>query len=175
MPVCPDCQKNHPRGTRICVECGIDLLTGQTLSTRAPDATELHALENAPLDDDRPPPSFGFRLMQFFGDNTPGLFIPKVFAGVVAVMLVAAAITAIAVMVFLVGLVGHSMLFAGFALMVYWQALAMLLTGQYTLLQNAMSDFRAAQWYLFAFLGFTPIAGVYIIAMVVKRLYGEGG
>ena len=140
-PACPVCGRSFPAGTVICVDCGVNLRTGEPLKTDE----ELRAEQEAAYP----------KHLRFLAGLAPGLFRRHtlIWAAVVGVP---------GCLLYLSAVAGS--LYSPFALMlvtipliIYAHAVGFLLSGEVTLLPFAIMEFDWAQWLLFILLLLLPL------------------
>ena len=110
-------------------------------------------------------------ILYWLGEYFPGFFrVGVLIASVVLVVLaIGTGILALAVGVF--GAFIAAMFIGGFALLMYWTALAWLLTGEICMPVDALVDFNTTQWMLFVGLTVVPIG----ICMAFLGLHRQPG
>ena len=170
MASCPRCGGVYPDPVRICIACGIDLSTGQAISTRIAAPGELDGApaegEGAPPLPPPPPSSFAWRFLLLLGDCLPGLFRPAILAAFVLMIALAGFMLYIATWMFFLQTWIAMFMIGGLGVMAYWQGVVWLLSGYFTLLQNGMVEFRKNQWSLFLLIAFAPLAALFAWAML---------
>ncbi|MCY3024687.1 MAG: hypothetical protein NTW87_37420 [Planctomycetota bacterium] len=140
---CWKCNASYPADTVICVRCGVNLVTGEQTGG------------GASADGDAAPTRFG-RLLNWLADTLPGLFRLRIVVAAVVVSLAAAFVFWLSLVLLLAAPVSAFPIGA-FGLIMYGQALAWLLSGEFTLIHVAMSEFRGKDWSNFVLLLFLPI------------------
>ena len=147
---CPSCGAGLGPDAVLCVECGFDLKTGKQAHAPAEDDTAGVERERgaAPLR----------RSLQFVGEWLPGLFVPRVL--VLSVLAVAAgfAVVWLGLLLLSLGTLIGASLVGGIGVIFYGQGCAWLISGDLSLLPQALSDFDGARWALFLGLLLTPFA-----------------
>lgn len=150
---CPSCGQAMSPGGVVCVHCGYDLRRGGRVPAAAPQAEDGGA---------RARRAHG-ALITFVGEWLPGLLRPGVLLGVV--VLGAAGVGVIVLGLYLLALgtwIGCALVGA-VGLVVYAQAVAWLLDGDFTLLHDALAGLDGARWALFfslLLLPFTVLFGL---------------
>jgi len=152
---CWRCGTEYAADTVICVRCGIDLRTGETVGTDADEE------EKAPAP---------MRALLFIGELVPGLFRP--------VLLIVALLTAGVGL----GVMWFSLLFLSWGgvltacavgaggLIIYAQAVALVLNGSFCLLHEALAELDGRRWLLFFLLLSVPFV---ILFTVIGHAYPE--
>jgi len=153
---CPKCGNEYGVDVVICVPCGVDLRTGHELTTET---------------DPEKKPAGGMRALLFVGNLAPGLFRPAVL--ITAILLAVGGWVAFSFGMAMVAMVplGAISLGAG-GLIIYAQAIAMVLGGGFMLLHDAMVDFDGRQWTLFFVILGTPLAAIFILINLAAQSAG---
>lgn len=161
---CCVCETDYPSDVLICVECGINLLTGEQYTLSVERISE-HAAERAGSEKSSfraTPTRF---LLVWSGENLPGLFRPLV-------LLCALLLAAIGLSIVVLGIVllmGFMVVMGGGACMAlgslaYAQALAFIISGEFETLVTALVDFDGTHWTVFFSLLMAPGAVLLIFA-----------
>lgn len=140
---CFKCQTYYPPETRICVRCGINLLTGQALDSNVPAAGK---------EEEEPPAG----VAGFLAETLPGVFRTGVLLPALGLMAVGVAV--IFFSLYLIGILGMgSVMIGGAGLVIYAQALTWLIMGEMRILHTSMTEFRGKDWSTFVALIFGPM------------------
>jgi hypothetical protein len=143
--MCWKCGTEYGPETRICVKCGVDLVTGDAIETRTgqePDAFR--------------------KALGCAGDLVPGLFRPSIL-----VLAPLAAVMGLAVMWFALAIpfvFPAKTVFAAAGLLLYAHAPAWILAGEIATLHGALAEFEAKHWPLFFVVASLPIVGLLALA-----------
>ena len=149
----------------ICLQCGLNRETGERAQTQV--QTQPAQETPAPVEeeeDEEEELTTADRVTVVIGEWAPGLFKPKVLIASTIVTLIGFALMWLTLYLIQQGTGMVAIMFAGFGLMVYSQALAWLLTGELQLLTDALADFDAYRWVLFLILCLTPFG------IVIERI-----
>jgi hypothetical protein len=144
--VCWKCGTEYGDSVRICVRCGIDLVTGVQLG--------------GPGDDTDPEGALG--ALAFLDSWMPGVFRPLLMLASIAVGMVGVWVTLFALSLGMVVALGMG---AG-GLIIYGHAVGWMLLGRFATLTTALSEIESKQWALFFSLMAVPVT---IVLTVVTR------
>jgi phage FluMu protein Com len=157
--VCPICRASMDTAVSICAMCGFNRRTGKT------SVKHLHKLEEESAADEREEEKVAFPLLvlQFLGELLPGLFRPGLLIGAIILSIIAFAILGLAL--FIIGLGGliSGMAIGGTGLVLYGQALGILLYGEWAFLPECLAECDSRRWLLFLVLLFAPFAAAYLL------------
>lgn len=150
--ICPECGQHYGPETLFCVSCGIHLLTGERIAREGAD----EPAEEPALDPlwaralGLVPGLFSARVLVYSGISLTLALVCAVlclfFAGIGAIMIAASA-----------GAAG---------MILYAQAVAMILTGEVQLLSTALADFDGTRWSAFFFAVAVPFSGVLTLILM---------
>ncbi len=164
MPnTCPRCNREYPDNVVVCVGCGVDMITGQSLVTRVEDDNEVPVkglAEEVELTPAR-------CIMLKVGRYLPGLFFPGPLLLALVAMVVAIGLAGLASFIFALGALMGGVVIAGIALIVYAQGIALLLAGRVMLLPDALVELDATRWGIFFLLVFGPLLLIFSIIVVL--------
>ena len=157
MPqTCPKCGTDYADDTVICVPCGIDLRTGQSIPVDAATSPERES-------EDEDAPSVGLRALQVVGDFLPGLFRPALIIAALLVGCAGLGILGLGWILFTqVGALLAAVAVMAAGLVVYAQAIAWVLSGSFCQLNSALVDFEGKHWMLFFIILSLPFAAFFI-------------
>jgi len=145
---CPFCGEKCKPEDKFCVHCG-SRLGAPSMGPREPilpqetEEEESHGTLRG--------------ILYWLGEYFPGLFRPGVLIGSVVLVVLAIGVGILAVVACLFGVLISGMFIGGFALILYWTALAWLLTGDICMPVDALTDFNGTQWTLFVVMTVLPI------------------
>ena len=146
--VCWKCGEAYPEEVLICVECGIDLRTGDEIKTGEDAEEPLTPLQKGAA---------------FIGKLMPGLFRPILAMSSVGVMAIGLLVMAFAIaMARLVPLGAFAI--GGAGVIVYAHGISWILAGDFGFLSGALAELDGKRWVLFFVILWVPIAVV--LAMV---------
>jgi len=153
-PACPICGKVGVAESAVCVFCGFNRATGQTAPTFVRRDAEAVEEEKSPLP---------IRAVEFFGELLPGLFRPGIVVAATLVAVVGFAVMGLGLFVLGLGAMMEGMFIAGGGLIVYGQALGLLLYGEWGWLPECLAECKGLQWLVFFVLLAAPFAGLYFM------------
>jgi len=159
---CPGCGAALVADAIICHRCGMNLRTGQE-SMQDEGAREADA-------DEEEEPSLPIRFIVFIGEWVPGLFRLKPLIGAIILAPIGFAIMGMAAFFAAIGVIFAAFSIGAMGVLAYGQALAMIISGETSLLNDSLADFRSNQWLLFIVLLFAPFG---VIALIVKHYVGQ--
>lgn len=169
---CPQCETEYEEEVCICVPCGIDLRTGQSLVTEVREQDEEGPDEEPERETEEPEEEeLWLRMARTIGQFVPGLFRPIVVACVLGVALLDCVIVYFAMLVFALGAMFAGITMASVALVLYAQAVAWLLTARVELLTDALCEMD--QLHIMMFL--VAVFGPFMVLFVVMGLTAGGG
>jgi len=142
-----------PADAVICISCGFNLRTGAPVQTTT-DEVEEEAEEEIV-------PTRGHRVLMFMGNWMPGLLRPVVLFLSVISAAVGLGLVALAAFLFSMGTILSAFLVGAAGVVVYGQALALLLGGDICFITNALVDFEGGQWPLFLILLLAPFVALF--------------
>ena len=147
---CPQCKQSYPWDTVLCVECGINLLSGEQMQYQVGSPNDVD-------DDNVIEPSLRFQILQAVAYVAPGLFRPLVLITSIIAAALGLFITGFAVFVVIVFMAALGAFAIGAAGMgLYAHAIAWVLSGEIEILTAALADFDERQWTTFFLLLFAP-------------------
>jgi hypothetical protein len=162
---CPVCETDYAPGVLVCMDCGVNLVTGQQYAMSVEHA-QRRAREWQEEDErSRPQPGRSMRTAMFVAEYFPGLFRPLVLVSAIAL-----AVVGLGIAVFgLVMLMGFLLILEGgmaitLGSLAYGQAIALILMGEFEGLVGAMVDFDGIHWAIWFMLLMAPGAGLILIA-----------
>ncbi len=152
---CPICNGAVPAHADICPRCGFNRRTGET--------SVKHLQRESALEEEEEKKSFPILALEFIGGLLPGLFRPGLV--VMAVLLSLAGFAVLGLALFVIGLGGvlGGMVIGGAGLIVYGQALGLLLYGEWAMLPECLAECDGKRWMLFFVLLFGPFAILYFL------------
>ena len=150
---CPNCGAVIDAKAILCHGCGLNLETG-----RLPEPEGAEEWTDA---DERLP--WYLRALEFVGTLLPGLFRPGLLVLSIFLALVGFTVMGFCVFLAMLGALIEACMVGGFGLLIYGQALAMLLQGDTGLLQELLAELDGRRWLLFFFLLFAPFVAMYFI------------
>ena len=156
---CSGCGSPMAADAVICLQCGMNLETGERAQTQVQAQPAQEAPE--PEEEEEEELTTADRVTVVIGEWVPGLFKPKVLIASTIVTLIGLALMWLTLYLIQQGTGMVAIMFAGLGLMVYAQALAWLLTGELQLLTDALADFDAYRWGIFLILWLTPFGIVF--------------
>jgi hypothetical protein len=107
-------------------------------------------------------------VVYWLGEYFPGFFRLTVLIASLVLTVLALGIGILALVVGVFGAVIAAMLIGGFALLLYWTAVAWVLSGEICMPAEALADFNGTQWMLFVGLTALPIG----VCMALLGLHG---
>ncbi len=140
---CPCCGKQYDMLAQLCVTCGVDLLTGKQHEAEV-------GIVEVDEDEQEATLSVPHRAFLYTQAALPGMFRPTVLIGAALVIMVgvgimfAGLVMLLSFMVFFTG-----MMMAAAGVVVYAQAVAWIVRGEYTILIDALVEFDSTQWTIF--------------------------
>lgn len=168
MPVsCPGCGQQYEKPFVICVNCGLNIKTGQRLALQVGGQTtaddDADDIDNLDETDERGP-GVAWRALQWTAEYLPGLFRPVLL--ICAILLAALGLVIIVVGVFLMlsMVVLGSLAFLAVGSLAYAQAVSWVVYGGFELLTEALADFDSTRWFLW-FVGLL-LPGVTLFALI---------
>ncbi len=152
---CWRCGTEYGPDTVICVRCGIDLLTGE----------EIHADA-----DEQERPAAPMRALLFVGELVPGLFRPALLIVSLLTACVGLAVMRFALLFLEWGAVLAVCAIGAGGLIIYAQAIALILNGSFCLLHDALAELDGKRWMLFFLLLSVP----FVILLVGLQFAAAG-
>lgn len=151
--VCWKCGEAYPEEVVICVECGIDLRSGDEIKAGDDPEEPLTPLQKCAV---------------FIGKLMPGLFRPALAMASVGVMVIGLFVMAFAIsMAVLISLGAFAI--GGAGVIVYAHGISWLLGGEFGFLSSTLAELDAKRWVLFFVILWAPI-GVFLA--IVKFAMG---
>lgn len=164
---CPRCGKTMGRNVVICVDCGINIETGQRLGARVsveeaeePDETE-ETVEAA---------GFVQRWAAYFHAVFPGMRNPLLVSVSVLVMVMGVGFLAFGLVLALVVIVPfEGVAISGVGLVLWAQAWGWVMVDEWSVMPDTFLDFDEERWWAFAILMVLPIAGMILLMLLVPK------
>ena len=152
---CPQCGAPLTAQAILCPRCGMNLETGQA-GRRHWEDEHLDVVEEEA-------PSSAMRAVIFVGEWLPGLFRPRVLILSVFCAVMGFAVLGVCVFFLALGAVLAAFPVGALGLILHAQAVAMLLTGEITMLQEALAELDFNRWLLFVVILSTPFLVIFLI------------
>ena len=156
---CPHCGTVYPPDTVICVKCGIDLRTGDELQTEA---------------EPEPRPSAIMTVLLFLGNLAPGVVRPMLLITSLLVAVIGLGIMVLGMHIFAMGAVFAAVAILASGLVVYAQAVAWVLFGNFAMLPECLAELDGNQWFVFFIIVLAPIAAFLIALHLASGQAGAG-
>jgi ribosomal protein S27E len=154
---CPICGARMDAALSVCAQCGFNRRTGKT-SIKHLRGRAVEEAEEGPEK-----VSFALLVLQFIGELLPGLFRPGLLIGAIILSLVGFAVLGLAMFLIGLGAILSGMSIGGAGLVVYAQALGILLYGQWAFLPECLAECNGRRWLAFLILLVAPFATVYLL------------
>ncbi len=145
--VCWKCGEAYPEEVLICVECGIDLRSGDEIKADDDPEEPLTPLQ---------------KVAAFIGKLAPGLFRPALAIASVGVMAIGLFVMAFAISMAVLIPVGAFAIGAG-GVIVYAHGIAWILAGECGFLSSTLVELDGKRWALFFVILWAPIGVVFAI------------
>ncbi len=145
---CPSCKEPVTPSAVICLACGFNLKTGETLHT-ATTAEEPDDDEDDDVEEEVPLTGWE-RVLETLGAWVPGLFRPKVVVAAVLVAIVGLAVMALGATLFASGMVLAPLLVAVGGAVIFGQGVVWLFDGEICLLHDALTNLEGNQLFVLA-------------------------
>jgi len=149
---CPRCSARVERNDKFCSRCGLRM---DSAGGPAPHET-----------DGADEPGLLFHLVESLAALIPGLFRPWVLLAIVLLTLLAIGVILFSVFVITLGALIEGFFVAGFGLMIYGQAMALLVYGEMGLLHDILADLDARRVWLWLVLTLAPVAGFLLLLRI---------
>ena len=133
----------------LCVQCGLNLKTGQRVDY---DGLE----DEAPEEEEGP--SLPLRMLIFVGELLPGMFRPGILLFSIIVGIIGFGVMGLGIVIFELGAMLAGIAISAGGLVAYAQAIGMLLVGEAVFLSEALAEIDSRRWYLFFLILFAPFA-----------------
>ena len=154
---CPGCGSPLAPDTVICLECGMNLKTGQSVRAQREPATPA-AEEEAEEEEALTPAE---KLCVLLGDWVPGIFRPSILIASIIVVLIGLGVMAGCVVLLAMRAVFLALILGAGGLIIYGQGLALLISGQFYLITDALAEFDGNKWCLFLILLLIPFGVIF--------------
>jgi hypothetical protein len=151
--VCWKCGEAYPEEVLICVECGIDLRSGDEIKAGDDPEEPLTPLQKVGV---------------FIGSLMPGLFRPALLMSSVGVMAIGLLVMAFAIGMTRLVLLG-SFAIGGSGVIVYAHGISWLLVGDFGFLSSTLAELDGKRWVLFFVILWAPLA---VVLVMVKFVVG---
>ena len=149
---CPNCAAGMPDDSVICLQCGYNNETGDFLRT-------IVSQEKEEL------PTW-HKYLNSVADAVPGLFKPRILIAAFICFVVSGFMMIFGmILIFGLQVVLSGTVLAAFGLVVYAQAISLMLTGTFDRLSVAMGDFENVHWWIFSTLIFGPFLAILLFFM----------
>ena len=158
---CPMCRKPIAEEAVMCIACGTHLLTGRQVVTRHEADEPERPVEE---DEEEPEPTLADRICMGIALFAPGLFKPGILIVSALLAIVGLAIISLSIVILRLGAGFAGLMIAGGGLIVYAQGVAMILSGEFSMLPDAMLEFDTNRWCVFIVL--IPIPFVIMFALL---------
>ncbi len=167
---CPQCGKELGRNTVICIDCGINVETGQRFDAQV--SVEEVEDPHEPEEEQFAEPGLARRWTLYFAAVFPGVVRPGMVIFSVIIMVAGIAILAFGLALALGALVQpfpfEGMAISAAGLVLWAQAWGWIMTDEFSVMPNTFVEFDEERWWAFVFLMMLPIAGM-ILLMVLMR------
>jgi len=155
--LCPECGREYEPGVFICTDCGVNLLTGKRHASVVVEPEEEEESEDIRL-------TFGQKVALVIGRRIPGIFRPGILLASLFLAALGLAIVGFGLfMVFTFGVVISGFVMGAAGMVVYAQAVALLLVAEVMLLPDAMVEFDEPRWTVFGLLFILPVPVFFVI------------
>lgn len=143
---CPNCGDPMDETAIVCVGCGFSFKTGAALGTTI-------TVEREGL------PAWN-KTLNLFVDAAPGLFRPVLLLAAITcfVLSIALGMLGLLILGFGAGFAGIAIM--AFGLICYAQSVALILSGSFLPLNQAMVEFESVHWYIFTAVVLGPFVGI---------------
>lgn len=152
---CPNCRVELDATAVLCFACGLNLQTGRMPAAPAP-------VEAPPVEEEERPSLF-VRTVECVGEYLPGIFRPWIIVLSGVLTIVALVVMGFCVALALLGTLIEACMVGGLGLIIYGQALAMLLVGETGLLHELLAELDGKRWMLFFLMLFSPFVILYFV------------
>lgn len=152
--LCPGCGESYGGDSAICVRCGIDLRSGEVLARDAGPGQEA---------EERPP------WWAWFPALCPGFFQVKTLVVSLLALVLGAVCVGLCLLFLAMGVMFTAVSAGAVGVILYAQAVAMILTGEIALLNDALAEFDGSRWTAFFFALAIPFT------VVIAFLFLHGG
>ena len=157
--LCPECDNNVEPDVRICLECGYNFDSGRKVGKHIPVYGEDFTPQK--------------KMIDAVVDFIPGLFRPLVFLAFCTSVLIALFIIWMGLFILSLGALATCIYFSICALIVYAHGVGFLLSGEVSMLRNALVEIDGAKWTFFFIMVFGPPVTVWLILFIIaKKIYG---
>lgn len=133
---CPNCGAEVAHDAIVCVHCGINMLTGFKVQQHSVIEEE----EDITL---------GYRVLMLMGEYCPGLFRPFIIVATLVLTAVGWGAIVMALYLFRLGAYFTPFFIGAAGFIVYAQAIALMMTGEFWVLHDALVEFEGAKWTVF--------------------------
>ena len=154
---CPHCGAELDELAVMCHACGYNFHTGQV----PPPPPAPTVFEPPPPEE---PPSFLFQAVQVVAEYLPGLFRPKILVLSIIVTLVALVFLGFCAFLAALGALIEAGMVGAPGLILYGQAIAMMLAGETGYLQELLPELDGRRWLIFFVLLLSPWISLYYVA-----------
>jgi len=160
---CPMCGKRIDEDTVMCIACGTHLVTGRQVVTRHEADQPKPPPEE---DEEEAEPTLGDRICMAIGVFAPGLFKPGILIVAALLAIVGFAIIVLSIVILKLGAGFAGLMIAGAGLILYAQGVAIILSGEFSMLPDAMLEFDTNRWCVFIVL--IPVPFVIMFALIKR-------
>jgi len=157
---CPRCSAIVASDAALCLRCGLSL-SDAGAGPRPPGPPVEEAEEPGPV----------LRFLEWLAALVPGLFRPWILLAVVVLILLASGVMFFALFIIGLGALIEGFLIAGFGLMIYGEAMAVLVYGEMGFLHDILADIDARRLWLWFALVLAPVAAYFLFL----RLHAPDG
>ena len=158
---CPMCGEPLAEEAVMCIACGTHLLTGRQIATRH-EADEPEP--SVKKDEEEAEPTLADRICMGIGLFAPGLFKPGILIVAALLAIVGFAIIVLSIVILKLGAGFAGLMIAGAGLILYAQGVAIILSGEFSMLPDAMLEFDTNRWCVFIVL--IPIPFVIMFSLI---------
>lgn len=145
--LCPNCSADMGDGSVICVDCGYNSETGDSMRTIISEESE-----ELPL---------WHRCLNMVADTVPGLFKPTILLAAILCFGVSQLLIAFGLFLMLgLQVVLSGTVLTAFGLMIYAQSISLMLSGTFERMSQAMTDFESVHWWIFMTFVFGPFLAI---------------
>ncbi|NQT89059.1 hypothetical protein HQ560_19980 [bacterium] len=166
--ICPSCHSSVSPNTVICLACGHNLKTGETLHT-ATTAEPDDAVE------EESPPTGKERFLMILGEWAPGLFRAKVVVAAALVALLGLAVMVFGAVLFAMGSVLAPMLVATGGAIVYTQGVVWIFDGEICLLNEALTNMDGKRLFALALCLAAPVLVLFAAMDYISQYWSDMG
>jgi len=148
---CWKCRRDYPPEAKVCVQCGVNLETGQLLVPEPTPEDEEEALK---------PKTAG----EWFFCYLPGLLRPILILAGVGLSAIAVILWFLCLVLLSQGVALTAVTVGAVGLLAWAQVVVWVMTGRLCLLHDGLTEFQGAQWHLFVLLVLLPLIlfGIYL-------------